>query len=144
MRLVPHSNSNGYQVFMEPHECDTMVECASRDRAEIAFRLGAECSLRKKEVLDVTLDKIQKSRSPGVRFPLCACGGRRHGKRTVRNRENPAFLTRYERKSNGTANGRTSGLHLLCIRNPKELSKTISWMHGNEQRRKPVMMISSK
>ncbi|MFC5133576.1 MULTISPECIES: site-specific integrase [Halobacteriales] len=51
---------------MEPHEYETIIECASRDRAEIAFRLGGECSLRKKEVLEVTLDKIQKSRSPGV------------------------------------------------------------------------------
>ena len=66
MRLVPHSNSDGYRVFMEPHEYETIIECAARDRAEIAFRLGGECSLRKKEALEVTLNKIQKSRSPDV------------------------------------------------------------------------------
>lgn len=66
MRLVPHSNSDGYRVFMEPHEYETIIECAARDRAEIAFQLGGECSLRKKEVLEVTLNKIQKSRSPDV------------------------------------------------------------------------------
>ena len=66
MRLVPHSNSDGYRVFLEPHEYETMVECASRDRAEIAFQLGGECSLRKNEVLEATLNKIQKSRSPEV------------------------------------------------------------------------------
>ena len=76
MRLVPHPNSDGYRVFMEPHEYTTMVECASRDRAEIAFRLGAECSLRKKEVLEVTLNKIQKSRSPGVEVSFVRVWGK--------------------------------------------------------------------
>lgn len=76
MRLVPHSNSDGYRVFMEPHEYETMAECASRDRAEIVFRLGAECSLRKKEVLEVTLNKIQKSRSPGVEISLMRVWGK--------------------------------------------------------------------
>jgi integrase len=53
-----------------------MVECASRDRAEIAFRLGAECSLRKKEVLEITLNKIQKSRSPGVEISFMRVWGK--------------------------------------------------------------------
>ncbi len=76
MRLVPHSNSDGYRVFMEPHEYETMVECASRDRAEIAFQLGGECSLRKKEVLEVTLNKIQKSRSPDVEISFMRVWGK--------------------------------------------------------------------
>lgn len=66
MRLVPHSNSDNYRVFLEPHEYETMIESAPRDRAEIAFQLGGECSLRKSEVLVVTPETIQKSRSPGV------------------------------------------------------------------------------
>lgn len=107
MRLVPHSNSNGYRVFMEPHECDTMVECASRDRAEIAFRLGAECSLRKKEVLEVTLDKIQKSRSPGVEISFMRVWGKETRKENSKKPRKPWVpnslieeLERYSKRKN--------------------------------------------
>lgn len=76
MRLVPHSDEDGHRVFMEPHEYETMIECASRDRAEIAFRLCGECSLRKSEVLEVTLDSIEKSRSPGVEIAFMRVWGK--------------------------------------------------------------------
>jgi integrase len=61
---------------MEPHEYETMIDCASRDRAEVAFRLGGECSLRKKEALEATLDTIQRSRSPGVEIAFMRVWGK--------------------------------------------------------------------
>lgn len=107
MRLVPHSNSNGYRVFMEPHEYDTMVECASRDRAEIAFRLGGECSLRRKEVLEVTLDKIQKSRSPDVGISFMRVWGKETRKENSKKPRKPWVpnslieeLERYSKRKN--------------------------------------------
>ena len=107
MRLVPHSNSDGYRVFMEPHEYETMVECASRDRAEIAFRLGAECSLRKKEVLEVTLNKIQKSRSPGVEISFMRVWGKETRKENSKKPRKPWVpnslleeLERYSKRKN--------------------------------------------
>jgi len=104
MRLVPHSNSDGYRVFMEPHECETIIECASRDRAEIAFRLGAECSLRKKEVLEVTLNKIRKSRSPGVKIFFMRVWGKETRKENSKKPRKPwvpnSLLEELERYSN--------------------------------------------
>jgi len=107
MRLVPHSNSDGYRVFMEPHEYETMVECASRDRAEIAFRLGAECSLRKKEVLEVTLNEIQKSRSPGVEISFMRVWGKETRKENSKKPRKPWVpnslreeLERYSKRKN--------------------------------------------
>jgi hypothetical protein len=81
MRLVPHSDSDGYRVFMEPHEYETMVECASRDRAEIAFRFGGECSLRKTEAVEVTSNRIQKSRSPDVDIFFMRVWGKENAER---------------------------------------------------------------
>ncbi|WP_246286438.1 site-specific integrase [Natronomonas gomsonensis] len=107
MRLVPHSNSDGYRVFMEPHEYETMLECASRDRAEIAFRLGGECSLRKKEVLEVTLDKIQKSRSPDVEIFFMRVWGKETRKENSKKPRKPWVpislleeLERYSKRKN--------------------------------------------
>jgi integrase len=107
MRLVPHSNSNGYRVFMEPHEYETMIECASRDRAEIAFQLGGECSLRKKEVLEITLNKIQKSRSPGVEISFMRVWGKETRKENSKKPRKPWVpnslieeLKRYSKRKN--------------------------------------------
>lgn len=107
MRLVPHSNSDGYRVFMEPHEYETILESASRDRAEIAFRLGAECSLKKKEVLEVTLNKIQKSRSPGVEIFFMRVWGKETQKENSKKPRKPWIpnsllrkLERYSKRKN--------------------------------------------
>ncbi len=107
MRLVPHSNSDGYRVFMEPHEYETIVECTSRDRAEVAFRLGGECSLRKKEVLEVTLNKIRKSRSPDVEIFFMRVWGKETRKENSKKPRKPWVpnslledLERYSKRKN--------------------------------------------
>ncbi|MFB6185244.1 MAG: site-specific integrase, partial [Halobacteriaceae archaeon] len=107
MRLAPHSDEDGYRAFMEPHEYETMIECASRDRAEIAFRLGGECSLRRKEILEVTLNMIQKSPSPGVDISFVRIWGKETRKEESKKPRKPwvpksllAKLERYcERKN---------------------------------------------
>ena len=66
MHLDPHEKKDGFRVFLEKHEYETMIECASRDRAKIAFRLGGESSLRKGEAIVVTRAEIRQSSTPGV------------------------------------------------------------------------------
>lgn len=114
MRLVPHSNSDGYRCFLEPHEYETIVECASRDRAKVAIKLGA-CSLRKSEVTEVTLSKIQKSRSPGVEIYFLRIWGKETRKKNSKKPRKPwipnSLLNELERYSERKNISRSSPLY---------------------------------
>lgn len=70
MYIEKHPNDDGYRVWLEPYEYETLIECAEKDRAKIALRMGGESGLRKNKVLDLCRSQIKRSDNPDVKIHM--------------------------------------------------------------------------